>query len=163
MVLWFILILLLVFTTMTLLLKWQQVVSTQRMQVYGMKNLLRLSTDLGATYDFGKDAKGLTKSNLSLARDFVDRLLEYYDDNVQTVRVVIDQIVKPTTDEERTGTFERDATDFIRSITQHIKPAILQQTQYFERFFGMVIQTLDVLDPDYQKIVQDIQNIVKNI
>lgn len=135
---------------------------------------MMMSMDVGSGYDFKVDAKGVVSGNMRLSRDLVDSLLEYYDDNVQTVKVVIQQIVTDKMNEQggvappylQGGGYAplvEDAGLFIARVSQHVKPSVLQRVRYFERFFGLVVDTLDMSSPSYDDIVRAIEEILKNI
>lgn len=131
--------------------------SKRKLGNYSMDALVRLSNDLGSTYDLQVDTKGIRSANARLSKDVVDALMRFYDDNVQTVRVIIDNLVATTSSSSMMPTkdvdvrqFEMDVQSFVVMTMQQIKSPILKETHFFDRFFSML---LDMVDPSFKDTV----------
>ena len=146
-----VLILLLIYLGLVLVLTWQYYSSKLKLQKYALSNIEIMSKDLDAKYDFVTDNLAIKHTNSKLARDLTDALVAYYDNNLQTVQAVANSIIQSASPVQLSVStlsgydllaFKSHAQAFVVSISKHIKPVVLEQTNYFPRFFSMVVQTL---------------------
>lgn len=165
--LWFIMILLVIYLIIAIYLTWQYYQAKHKLEKYALSNLEVMSNDVNAKYDFKKDDLAIKNVNSKLARDLTDALLRYYDNNIQTVHTVIAQIVStPPSLSQNVGTidilsFKSDAQNFVVNMSKYIKPSVLQESNYFVRFFSMVITILPL--ESTETVVREIQAFLQEI
>lgn len=165
--LWLVMILVIIYLILAIYLTWQYFTAKRKLEMYSIMNLKVMSDDLNAQYDFGKDNLAMKHTNSKLARDLTDGLLRFYDNNLQTVNTVVSQIVRqPVNMSTELGSydltaFKSHAQDFVVNVSKYVKPNVLNETNYFVRFFSMVMNVLPLESTD--TIVREIQDFLQEI
>lgn len=165
-VMWILVILVVVYVSIGIAVAFYYYQSRRSLQTYTMNQIKKLSEDTGDTYDFTVDARGIRSTNHQLAKDVVRSLMQYYGNNLNTVRTILQNYtvegsshlnlfasVRRRSSTTRTMVvpdvfstqFQEDATAFVAHTSSSFPPEVLSRTQFFSRFFSMVFAT--VSDP----------------
>lgn len=94
------------------------------------------------SYDFDKDPQNLKNLTNRLGRDLIDNLLWYYDNNLNTVTNVINNII-PSRGKGPSGitgmTEAINKIDFIETIIRNVPYNVLASTTFFATFYQMLL------------------------
>lgn len=148
-----VLLVLVVYLTLALYMTWQYYSLKTKLQHFSLSNLELMSQDLDAKYDFQKDELAVQDANSKLAKDLTDAMLHYYDNNLQTVKTVVNNMIREQVDiaasyastvanGQDLEAFKAHAEAFVKKVSEHVKAPILQQCNYFVRFFSLLVSVL---------------------
>lgn len=170
-VLWIVVLMVVLYVVLGIVFAVYFLQTRRSLEKYIMENLKRLSQDAGETYDFTVDPRGVVPMNTQLSRDVMTSLMQYYQNNFNTVRTVVKNYVSTEDDhvalfgstlftnrlrqgnESRTmvtqdvpdvfsPAFQEDATKFVTHASSSLPPDVLTKTEFYSRFFSMVIATI---------------------
>lgn len=146
---WILFLILLIYVIIAVTYTSMYYVSQKKLKDFLIKNMQTFDQELGATstYDFSKDENGVKLMIQSLTKSVMMELMTYYNNNVNTVIIVVDNIInyKPTgfvppnihikLPDSIPDDLAKNISQFILIILQNIPINVLRITNFFQRFF----------------------------
>ena len=144
---WILFLILLIYVIIAVTYTSLYYVSQRKLKNFFISNMQTFDQELGqTTYDFDKDENGVKWMIQSLAKSIMMELMAYYNNNVNTVIIVVDNIIhyKPIgfvppnmhikLPDSIPNDLSKSITQFILIILQNIPINVLRVTNFFQRF-----------------------------
>jgi len=170
---WVFLILLILYLLIAIIVSVYYYNTQKSFEKFVWSSLQQLESNIQQTnpYDFKTDSMKLKQTNQLLARDVMRELMSYYNNNLNTVILVIQNTTSTSTHitffESNLPIFpnifslefQAHFITFIQHISGSIPSSVLQKTQFYNRFVTMLINTINDDVDSVAKLLEWIKSI----
>lgn len=166
--LFLLMVLVMVYLFLAIYLTWKYFSARRQVDRFSLRYLEQMSRDLDTQYDFKKDDLAVRHTNSKLAKDLTDGLLRYYENNLQTVMNVVHNLqqVIPQDDTRNSNgpdivALKSHAQDFVVVVSKNVKASVINESNYFVRFFSMLI---DIVPLDStENVIRDLKDFLQEL
>ncbi len=166
--LFILLILILIYIIMAIIFSVKYNKTRKQLESFTSSHLSNLLDELQlkTPYDFSKDPLSFKTTVKQISTDLVDSLLNYYDGNLHTVVITINNLtaVMPANLEDNPDNiknFNAEAIAFSALVVKHVPLQALYRSAYMSRFFEMIFLASD--SETQKDLIADIYNAIKTL